>query len=214
MNTSLLCFVGVDGSGKTSHASQLALYLSKKGYSCKCVRVVSRPILLYFFLIFTKLCGYWGPIKKGAWLNPIFNAPKPVAKNLGKIYRFLLLIDYALIIFWKIILPTCFVRILICDRYVYDVIMELAIRNLLTKRFTTVIFAISPAPDMIFFLNVSANDIKKRRPEFSPIFLMKKQTIYGNLLKGLNLYTVDTSKPFNLNQLYIRRITHRILSLS
>jgi dTMP kinase len=216
MNAILLCFIGVDGSGKTSHASRLTLYLSQKGYSCKYVRVISRPILLYFFLIFTKLCEYWGPFKKGVWLNPIFNAPESVAKNLGKIYRLLLLVDYALIIFLKVILPMRLKRVLICDRYVFDVIIELALSNLLTRRFAKALLSISPFPNVIFFLNASFTDINKRRAEFSPEFLIKKQEMYRNLLKGLNLnfYTINTSKSFNLNQLYIRRLTQRILSLS
>jgi len=216
MNAILLCFVGVDGSGKTSHASRLTLYLSKKGYPCKYVRVISRPILLYFFLIFTKLCGYWGPFKKGVWLNPIFNAPESVAKNLEKIYRLLLLVDYALIIFWKVILPMRLKKILICDRYIFDVIIELALSNLLTRRFAKALLSLSPFPNVVFFLNASSADINKRRPEFSPEFLIKKQKMYRNLLKGLNLkiYTVDTSKSFNLNQLRIRRETLCILNLS
>jgi dTMP kinase len=216
MNTILLCFIGVDGSGKTSHASQLTLYLSQKGYSCKYVRVISRPILLYFFLIFTKLCEYWGPFKKGVWLNPIFNAPESVAKNLGKIYRLLLLVDYALIIFLKVILPMRLKRVLICDRYVFDVIIELALSNLLTRRFAKVLLSMSPFPNVMFFLNTSFTDINKRRPEFSPGFLIKKQKMYQNFLRGLNLnlYTIDTSKSFNLNQLYIRRLTQRILNQS
>jgi dTMP kinase len=215
MSSLLICFIGVDGSGKTSHASRLALCLSKKGYSCKYVKLVSRPILLYFFLIFTKLCGYWGPFKKGVWLNPIFNAPKSVAKNLGKIYRLLLLVDYALIIFWKVILPMRFKKVIICDRYVFDVIIELTLSNLLTQRFAKVLLFISPLANAIFFLKASPTDINKRRPDFSPEYLIKKQKIYQNLLKLLNLnfYIIDTSKSFNLNQLYIRKLTQRILSL-
>lgn len=206
----LICFTGVDGSGKTTHARHLLRFLLKKGYSSKYVWAASRPIFLYPFLVVTRILEYWKTVKKDAWTDPLENAPPSIRKKIGALYRFLLFVDFEIITLLKVQLPLLFVKVVICDRYVYDLIMELALSNLHSTSFAKLMLHATPAPKRTFFTDTPIHVVVQRRPNFTQKNIRAKQNIYRKLAKIFKFKIIDTSAQFEANQESIRK---EVLSL-
>ena len=201
----LICFAGVDGSGKTTHARHLLRFLQEKGYSSKYVWAASRPIFLYPFLVITRILGYWKTIKKDACTDPLENAPPSIKKKIGPLYRFLLFIDFEIITLLKVRLPLLFVRIVICDRYVYGLIMELALSNLHSPSFAKLMLHATPIPDRTFLTDAPVCVVVQRRPGFTEENIRAKQNIYRKFAEIFNFKVIETSTRFEANQEYIRK---------
>lgn len=201
----LLCFVGVDGSGKTTHAKCIASFLRKKGYSCRYVKIVSRPILLYFFLMFTRIAGYWESNKKGVWMDPLKKASPTLRMKLGKIYRLLLFVDFLIIVLVKVILLSYFTKVLVLDRYVYDLIMELKLSSLSSNNFDKLILTLTPIPRKVFLADATLELLAQRRPDICIDNLFRKQVFYRNLAKFFGFQTFDTSISFEINQQFLQK---------
>ncbi|MEM3378391.1 MAG: hypothetical protein QW674_05540 [Candidatus Bathyarchaeia archaeon] len=194
----LICFTGVDGSGKTTHARSLMKYLKQTGYSCEYVWGASRPIFSYIFFAFTKLMGYWRITKENAYTNPLEYAPKRLAKKLGPLLLFLYFIDFQIKTSLKIRLPLMFGKNIICDRYFYDLLMELERSNLSSQRFVSVLSVTLPQPTVTFLLNAPEILIGERRG-FSYMEIKSKMKIFLELSKVFNFIVVDSSKDFSYN---------------
>jgi len=199
----LICFTGVDGSGKTTHAKSLMKYLKRKGYSCVYVWGASRPILSYIFFAFTKLMGYWKETKKNAYTNPLEYAPKKIARKFGALLNFFLFVDFHLKAFLKVRLPLTFGKIVICDRYFYDLLMELERTKVSSKRMIFLLSRTLPQPIITFMPEAPETLINKRR-EFPYEELKLKRNIFLQLAKLFNFVVIDTSNDFLYNQREIR----------
>lgn len=201
----LLCFIGTDGSGKTSHAKNLNRFLLDKGYSSKYVRAASRPILLYPFIAFARIFGFWKSVKRGAWTDPLEMAKPTVRKGLGRVYRLLLFVDFEITTFLKVRVQMMFTQVLICDRYIFDLLMELLLSDLDSANFTKMMLAANPTPKRTFFLNAPLQVVIRRRPEFSEENLRRKQEVYQEFARIFGFTVIDTSNPFEQNQEYLQK---------
>lgn len=173
----------------------------------KYVWAASKPFLLYPFLFFTRTLGYWDTVKEGAWTDALENAPYKVRERLGKIYLALLFVDYLVITFVKVRLPLIFRRTLVCDRYVYDLLMEVALSGFHATLFSRLMPHLAPEPNIVFFVNASPKLIIERRPTFSEVDIRAKQQVYQNLARMFGFKTIDTRNGFEENQNYIRNQT-------
>jgi len=102
-------------------------------------------------------------------------------------------------------LPMLFTRVLICDRYVYGLIMELVLSDLYSTNFTKLILCASPAPQRTFLADAPLHIVVQRRPEFTEENIRAKQNIYRKFAKIFNFKIIDTSVQFEANQEYIRK---------
>jgi len=206
----LICFTGVDGSGKTTHAKYLLRFLRKKGYSSRYVWAASRPVFLYPFLVVTRILGYWKTLKEDMWMDPLESAAPTIRRKFGALYRFLLFVDFELTTFLKVQLPLLFERVVICDRYVYDLIIDLALTNLLSTRFAKLMLQVTPTPKRIFLTYAAPHIVVPRRSSFNKRDVCIKMDAYKKLARILDFDIVDTSTRFETNQNHIRR---EVLSL-
>lgn len=200
----LICFTGVDGSGKTTHAKFLIRYLNENGYSCTYVWGALRPIFSYFFFAFTRLMGYWKEVKKNAYTNPLENANKKLAKKLGFLLRFLYFVDFQIKAF-KIRVPLMLKKIVICDRYFYDLLMELERSNLSSQKFSNILYNTLPHPTITFLLDAPENLTSERR-RFLYIDQKSKRRIFLKMSKTFNFIIINSSEDFLYNQKRIRDI--------
>lgn len=206
----LICFTGVDGSGKTSHAYTLLLFLRKRGYASKYVRAASRPIFVYPFLLITRIFGFWKKIKKGAWTDPLGNAPKLVKQKLSGLFHLLLFIDFQIIFFIKVYLPSLMTDIIVCDRYVYDLIIELVLSNIYSSNFAKIVLRTAYKPDITFLMDAPLHTIMQRRQDVEKENLQIKINAYRKFAKIFGFKIIDTTTDFRSNQAYIQR---EVLSL-
>jgi len=207
----LVCFTGVDGSGKTTHAKALMKYLEQKGYSCVYVWGAPRPILSYIFFAFTRLMGYWEETRKNAYTNPLEYAPERIAKKFGVLLRFFLFIDFHLKTILKVRLPLILGKIVVCDRYFYDLVMELKRTEVLSKKMIFLLSKTLPQPIITFLLDAPETFIYKRR-NFSHEELELKRKIFLQLAKLFKFTLIDSSKEFSYNQRRIRDLVFKFMN--
>lgn len=164
-------------------------------------------MLLYPFLFLTRELGYWSKVKEGAYTDPLEKAPSKVRKDLGKIYRTLLFIDFLIRSLVKVRLTLLFKDIVICDRFAYDLLMELDLSGLRSAFFEKMVLYMASTPQIGFFVNAPVQLIIQRRPEFTAANIKAKQCVYRKFARVLGFRTIDTCKSFDENQEYVGKET-------
>jgi dTMP kinase len=207
----LVCFAGVDGSGKTTHAKSLKKYLEKQDYSCIYVWGAFRPYFSYLFFIFTRSLGYWKYTKRDAYTDPLEYAPKHLLNKLGKIWRLFIFFDYQLKIFTRIRLPLIFGKVVICDRYFYDLLMELKLSNISSKNFDLLLPKTVPRALVTFLLD-APESLASRRRDFPEDFFFGRRRVLLEFATSFDFVIIDSRKDLSENQQEIREELLRRLS--
>jgi dTMP kinase len=208
----LICLTGVDGSGKSTHAKLLKTYLEQKGYKCSSVWAAYKPFLAYYFFGFTRILGYWKYTKKESYTDPLEFAPKLVAKKLAKIMRVMYFFDYQLKILIKIRVPLFLGKVVLCDRYLYDLLMELQLSDTLSKNFSRFLPRSLPKP-LVVFLMVAPESVNQTRRGFSFDFFAKRKKILLEYADSFKFVVIDSSKELTDNQNSIRNEVLERISL-
>ena len=155
-----ICFIGIDGSGKTSLAKGLVKSTPRLGIKSKYVRCrfESFKLLWVFIEMVKKLLAISGKKKTD-------NSPegtrtrRQLFKNsfFSRVYESLVLFDYFWQILFKVRLPLVLGRSLICDRYIYDTVVDLVVdfgsHETETRKLTRTFLSIAPKPDLVFLVD-------------------------------------------------------------
>lgn len=193
----LVCFAGVDGSGKTTHALELGRKLAARGVAYEYIHLQS------VFLRFLIKAGGKIRVKDGMRNHAGRASARQsigtrIAKSMKrKTLRLLLVIDNLLFYCHKVEVRDT--RILICDRYFYD---SIASQESVDQKAIEILNHIYgfflPHPDVIFFLDVESEIAHKRRPEEPLADLDRKRGVYLKLWSALpsRVVRIDTSGPF------------------
>ena len=199
----LICFTGVDGSGKTTHAKSLLDYLETKGYACKYVWGASRPVLSYVFLVFARSLGYWKETKENVYTDPLEYAPIGLAEKLGKFWRLSVFIDFQIKTLVKTRPYLVLGKIVVLDRYFYDLLMDLGVSKILSEGFIRRISETLPRPQMTFLFDAPPGLTAQRRG-LSLQDLPAKRETFLQMGQRFQFYIVDSSQDFEVNQQRIR----------
>lgn len=209
---SLVCLTGIDGSGKTTHAKSLIRFLSEEGYTTVYVWAASRPILSLSFFGVTRVLGYWKATKKGMYTDPLEFAPPKVRSKLGSIWRLLQFIDFHMKMLVTVKAYLARGIVVICDRYVYDMIMEFKVSNLSTPLFESLLLRTAPAPAVTFLLDISERTARSRRT--IPLEQLSiRRAAFLRMAEKLNFVVIDASKDFGFNREKIQAETLSRLQL-
>lgn len=213
-NNFLICFVGMDGSGKTTLAKDLVKTMGQNGIRYKYVYGRLEPFILKPFIMIGRKIFIRG--------NDMFedytqysNTKRDAMKQnsfLLCIYKNILLFDYSIQLLFKVRLPLMLEKNIVCDRYVYDtVITDLSvdmnystseIRDLI-KRF----FYIAPKPDLTFLIDLPEEIAFQRKNDIPSIeYLREIRNIYLDVGKEEGIVILDGSK--NLNE-----IQHKVVEV-
>lgn len=194
-------FMGMDGSGKTTQAMNLAKTMRNYGIMVKYIWIGWVPTILKPVTELGKL-----------FLNKRMNvnttdyreftaAKKNLFKNhfLAVMWMYYVVFDYALQIFIKISIPLLFGRSIICDRYIYDILINLCTRyglpeydvfRILKNR----IMALFPKPTFIFFLDVPEKVAFERKGDIPTLgYLIEHRKLYLKLADILGIMRIESS---------------------
>ena len=199
----LMCFTGIDGSGKTSHARSIIRFLGEKGFYCEYVWGAWIPFVSYAILGVTRVLGFWKESKEDAYTDPLEYAPRHVADRIGFLLGISFLVDLQLRTLFKIRLPMLLGKSIVCDRYFYDTIMELIRNGTCSLKFAYLFSKTLPRPTITFLMDVPETLAVQRRG-FSFKESGSKRAVFSTLGKTFGLVIVDSSKDFMTNQERIR----------
>ena len=158
----LICFTGMDGSGKTTVAKKVTTFLKGKGLPAT---YVYGRLKLFIMKPLVLIGNKW--FLKNYSITENYDEYTGKKKNLFskhkfmlKVYLYILLLDYLLQLMIKIKIPVLSGKIVVCDRYIYDtVITDIAVdMNFSKKEVVSLLnkcFLLIPIPDLTFLVDVN-----------------------------------------------------------
>jgi len=195
----LICFIGVDGSGKTTISKEVAKTLSEKGIKCKHTYGRLQPFILRpLTVIARKLIARKAGRNYKAYKKEKKEAVKKM-RILSKLYTMILLVDYYIQLFVRVKLPLLFGKVVICDRYVYDTVINdipLESENIDTiESWIDRIFNFAPRPDIVFLIDVPEEISMMRKNDILSIeYIRERRDIYLALGEGFGMVVLDGTK--------------------
>jgi len=156
----LVSISGLDGSGKSSNADALWESLSQRGFHVARAWAGYDAELSLPFIALVRLLGYTRRTKiRGL---PFFR--REVWRNaaISRLWPLVLALDFVPHAFISVVLPLQKGRIVICDRYVYDLVAELTQESTLGPRAKKTFLNFLPRPDIAFLIDVDEDVAWKR----------------------------------------------------
>lgn len=202
MKTLLVCFSGIDGSGKTTLCKEVVSELRSRKIPSRYVygRFLPAFVAPVFKVISTLILRKGdqqehrydrSEIKKRLLRNPI----------LFKLFWIGILVDQSLRILVKVYLPSILIKkVIICDRYLLDtVILDIARDCGLSKyeitRLLQQCLSIFPQADLVFVMNVPPRIAFQRKSDVYSIEMLEQlSNMYLSIGKEFGAIIIDGTK--------------------
>lgn len=201
----LICFTGMDGSGKTTLAKYLVEVMSQEGSQYKYVYGRLEPFILKTFIMMGRKIFLKGKDMFEDY-REYSNTKRDAIKQhpfLFAFYKYLLLFDYSLQLLFRVRLPLMLGKNIICDRYVYDtVITDLSVdMNLSSSEIRKLIrrfFYLAPKPDLAFLIDLSEEIAFQRKNDTPSIeYLKERRMIYLDVEREEGMVVLDGSRSLD-----------------
>ncbi len=156
----LVSISGVDGSGKSSNADALYEGLSERGFPVARAWAGYDAEFSLPFIALVRLLGYTRRTK----IRGLTFFRREVWRNgaISRLWPLVLAVDFVPKAFISVVLPLLKGRIVICDRYIYDLVAELSQESTLGPRAKKTFLNILPRPDIAFLIDVDEDLAWKR----------------------------------------------------
>jgi thymidylate kinase len=198
----IICFIGLDGSGKSTSIEYAAGALQKQGLKTDIVRAayVLRVVAL---LVKT---GKRLLLKKNS--NP-YKDYKAYLEHMrrqaqkGLVYRvfsFLTTCEFRVQIFFNIRVRRWLGRILLVDRYIYDNAVTYAVNLGLGEEYIHQVLSRkwkrAPKPDLIIYIKTPVDVCCSRKSDIpDPLYLEMRAPLYDLIAASYNVRTISGSQP-------------------
>lgn len=210
MKNKTICFIGLDGSGKSTSVDYAYDTLKSRGVKVKKVRAA---YVIKFMSFFIKL-GKKLVMKKDS--NPFSGDYKAYLesmrkqsekKGVYKIFTFLTTVEFWCQIFFSITLNKLFGYTLLVDRYIYDNAVTYAanlgkdtefLRKTVEKKWKR-----APKPDLIIYIKTDVQTCLSRKDDIpDPLYLTLREPLYGEIasMYGAKIISGDIEKDEMLKQ--------------
>ncbi len=186
---------GSDGTGKTTHADLLALYLERKGYRTRRATVKQHHTLSYVLL---KLLTYKKPDKES--IN-YFGFDNQLGRKIRAPWKILELISVIPAVFYRVLLPLFLGYLVVCDRYLIDTLVTLSYflkdPKILSSPASKLLLKLIPKRSLLFCFEADTNTILQRKKD-EPLTVQLidyYKNAYRHLSQwsGLRAILIDTS---------------------
>jgi dTMP kinase len=209
----LICFTGMDGTGKTTLSKNLVKSLKEREIECKYVYARLTPIISKPFMWIGRLIFLRG---KNMFENysDYANTKRTAMEHnsiLSMIYQQILLFDYFFQVFFKVKIPLIFSKNIVCDRYIYDtVITDLSVdmnysRDKVIDMLDNLL-RFFPEPDTTFLIDVPEEIAYQRKNDTPSIeYLRERRGIYLNVGNKYKMVILDGTKKLEELQCEIEK---------
>jgi thymidylate kinase len=206
-----ICLIGIDGVGKTTHVNLILQYLRNNGIRCEYLwgrhyHFISLPLFA-----FSRLTGYtYTPSIDGKRIcthNEFYRS-----NLISLIYPWLLLIDAAIFTITKIKIPMYLGKTIVCDRFVYDTLIDIAISikdyEIYNKFICELFLTLIPKNAKFIMINLEKSNIFSRRPEIKyDTTFNDRYELYRRFKDNFKIPMVDNSENIgDVNNLLLKTI--------
>lgn len=199
MRNQLISIIGVDGSGKTTLCKNIAKTLNDNGYQVKHVWGGYECCFLLPFVLAAKFIFMqnMNPYEDYSTYHDKIKGDAKIGA-ISKIYRKMTLLEYLIQIFIKIQIPLWQGNTVIADRYVYDILVNLAVNlnyNELEFQKSLKFLDYCRIPEYNFFLDTPIDVAYKRKNDIpSTEYLIFRRKYYLLLANHFNMIRLNGSK--------------------
>jgi thymidylate kinase len=187
----LISFSGVDGAGKSTQIENLRAALHQAGLTTR--------LLAFWDNVVVGVKYREGFVHKVYKSEPGIGAPgKPVNRQDKNVRRWYLTLARHLLYLMDA-MNLCRivdrekngdVDVIILDRYIYDELANLNLRNPLSRLFVHFVHAFTPQPDIAYLLDADPVAAYERKPEYQPEFMEKCRRAYFDLANLMGTMTI------------------------
>jgi len=199
----LICFIGMDGTGKTRHATYLYKRLREKGLNCIYIHPYFEYSCTLKKLLSLSLFSESAKKKRGelviqAQKRKKLHGVERSESIILRLWTMLVFIDN-LVTYIVSLRGKAKKSIVISDRYYYDQIMVFYSHGIICRYIANFYLKILPRPDIIFLFDAPVEVAYERSGEYSPLFYKKLRRAYLNLSEKLTPKPtiIDTTKDFS-----------------
>ena len=202
----LVSLSGVDGSGKTAHAQ--ALHSAFHDCAIRVVTVWSRVGASKFT---DRVIGLVKPLlgRSGGGLDTVSQTRQArVERKKTWLHRPLLRLGWSALVVVDLILnywrrvawPLLLGNVVICDRYTYDALVEIAaladVPDIADSWIVRLIGSLTPRPQLAYLLDVSADQALARKPDELRPFVGAQVFVYHTVASRWHMRRLDTNLDF------------------
>jgi len=198
-----ICLIGIDGSGKTTLATALRARLAARGVQVDYVQCKYDSVLMKASVGAAK----WALSMRGKNMRNFserYQTKKALFQSgfLRWAYRLIIRISYIPQILFKVRLPLMQGRSIVCDRYIYDTVVDLAVDTQMLPdqmhRTALGFLRLAPEPDLLLVLDVDGVTALQRnlakRDGLTLQYINERRKTYLDLAKRLNAVIMDSSR--------------------
>lgn len=195
--TKLFCIMGVDGAGKTTHTKILMNRLDNSQMKYKYVWFRFFHYTSYIILFYCKITGLTRYENIDGEKLGYHEFHK--SKIISTLYPYFLFVDMVPAYFFKIFLPIKLGYILVCDRFIYDTLVDLMIDledfEIYNKYPVKLFLKLIPDNNLTIFLCLDEETIRNRREDLEHDTTLNKRILaYEKISKEFNIKKIKNDK--------------------
>lgn len=190
-----ICITGIDGTGKTTHVRKILEHLQNKGIKCQYKWLRFHHFLSLPLLAFCRLAGYTSVSTLGGTQKCSYHEYYR-SRFISAVYPWILLVDTLLFTTTKIYIPMLFGTTIVCDRFVYDTLIDVAVaindNEIYKKPVGKLFLKLIPKNAQFVMLNLDKSIIFSRRSELKDdLTFDKRYELYLSFANEFSIRVLD-----------------------
>lgn len=206
----LICFVGIDGSGKSEQARRTVAWLNGQGVRTQYVWNIFEPWLLGFPMKVARRLFLRGKDMFGDYDEYREARGQVIRKSrLATIFNSCFFVEYLVRFSPRVKWAMWRGKTVVCDRYVFDAAVGAAANfghsDGRVKKTVRGLLRFMPGPDVVFFIDLPEEVAFRRKNDIpSPSYLTERRRLYLALADDYGMIVVDGCMPVEEIQAAVR----------